>query len=132
MLRQMISFDKALDKKTVKQYWNNWTKEVVGLPIYIYIYIYKLMYKIYCYYKPIEPHYNLFSTHTLSLSKKNGLLWWVFCNDVKNCRYMSHTAVLFWIATIHEIFCNVPLDCCNRYSLLRYSTAAVKKTATIL
>ena len=37
--------------------------------------------------------------------KKIELLQQVCHGSCENCRYMSHIAVLFWLATVDEIYC---------------------------
>ena len=63
--------------------------------------------------------------------KKNKQLRRAYCGGCKNCRYMSPIAARFSPAAIHEIYCGVFCDCCDRYGFLRHPIVAGHKTAAI-
>ena len=103
------------------------THLIQGIAFYNIVFIHKLLYhfrglkqKRYISYNHVT---TIFTTHF----KKIELLQQVFSDSCEKYRYMSHTVVLFWPAAIDKIYCDVSLDCRNRSSLLRHTTAALYK-----
>ena len=63
--------------------------------------------------------------------KKLAIVVGFFCGGFEKRCYKSHIVALFRSTPIYEIYCSIQLDRHNRSTLLRLTTAAEYKTATI-